>query len=426
MRPLRWGFRAAGLVLVAGLGYDVYRAISFDLRMHTAEIDYRGGRYTAALSGFQSARRLHPSDPLVWAWIGDAADAEYRSPPAAGWDADRARRILASAWGGYAGAVLRSPTDTWSWSGLAETAILFAERRDADNGVDLAEIERRAGGRLDSWRGVAFVAAEIAVWLKPSGYQELDVLTHVYRSAGQVDRARDTAVRSARIMPAPSLHSWGEGEQLVGPLYDAIIGATLEGLRGTPAFERSGLHRDIGRFAMAQGDYGRALKEMRAALETADTTSERYLAGRGIAQVLEEMGRIDEAIAAWGEVLRSPLAVASDRRQRGIDLVRAKRNEEACADLREAMRDDPGDASQRRFAAASCESAGDLQTAERLLRDGFAVPTENPTLARALLDFYVRTGKTSTARGLLQSWVRDYPDHEEFQTWTRDLNGDQR
>ena len=118
---------------------------------------------------------------------------------------------------------------------------------------------------FNPWHAIAVVTAKTAVERKPSGFLELDVLTRVYASTGQVDAARESIVRSARIMPSPSFHSWGSGRDLPESLYEATKTAMVAGLDRTPEFERSSLHLDIGRFAFDHGDLGGALAEMTAA-----------------------------------------------------------------------------------------------------------------------------------------------------------------
>jgi hypothetical protein len=56
-------------------------------------------------------------------------------------------------------------------------------------------------------------------------------------------------------------------------------------------------------------------------------------------------------------------------------------------------------------------------TSERALREGFVLPTDNLALARALVDFYRRIGRTSTADNLLRTWARDNPGQDDLQKW---------
>jgi Flp pilus assembly protein TadD len=249
------------------------------------------------------------------------------------------------------------------------------------------------------------------------------MLTQVYTSMGQLDAARETVVRSAALLPAPSFHTWGTGRTFVPPLYEAVVAAMRQSLERIPEFERSKFHHEIGRFAMEYGDDDTALAEMRAASESAANNNDKELALRGVAQVLEAMGRFDESVVAWNALLESGLAFPVDRRQRGIVLYRAGQKSEACRDLREAIRGATDDDGLRVLGAAACEEAGELETAERLLREGFSLPTDDPALARGLVDFYLRHDRRSTAEGLIRAWARDYPQHLEFGEWEANLSG---
>jgi tetratricopeptide (TPR) repeat protein len=423
---MRLAFRIALIAALVLQAASTIRMTIFDVRYHGARIAYGADRYEDALKGFLSARAVRPADPVVWSYIGDSADAVYNDAPANGWPKAREAELTDLEWAGYAGAVVRAPFDTTSWGGLAETALRHAAQEDAAHGVDFAVLDRRSRGIVDPWRGMALVAAKIAMQLKPSGYREQDVLTRAYTSAGQLDEARASMLRSARMMPAPSFHTWGSGELVVKSLYDAIIVSMREGVRQSPGFERHQLQRDIARFAFMQGDLETALQEFDAAILSAPDIEQAYLPLRGKAEVLEAMSRWDAAVAAWDAVIDTGFAAPVDRRQRGLCLHRAHREKEACRDLRESVREEPDNRDLRILASSVCETAGDDMAAERLLREGFVLPVDDLVLARGLLDLCLRSGKRSTVEGLLGNWTRDYPQNVEIQRWAVELASSRR
>jgi len=423
---MRLAFRIALVLALVLQAASTVRMTIFDVRYHGARIAYNADRYQDALAGFVSARDVRSVDPVVWSYIGDAADAVYNDSPPTGWTKARAEELTNLEWAGYAGAVVRSPFDTTSWGGLAETALRQATRHDEEHGVDLAVLDRRSRGIVDPWRGMALVAAKIAMQLKPSGYREQDVLTRAYTSAGQLDDARASMLRSARMMPAPSFHTWGSGEQVVKSLYDAIIVSMREGVRLSPGFERHQLQRDIARFAFIQGDYETALAEFEAAIHSAPDIESAYLPLRGKAEVLEAMSRWEAAVAAWDAVVDTGFSAPIDRRLRGLCLHRAHRDKEACRDLRESVREEPENRDLRILGSSVCEQAGDDMAAERLLREGFVLPVDDLVIARSLLDLCLRSGKRSTVEGLLATWVRDYPQNAEIQRWAVELASSRR
>ncbi|HEX6851534.1 MAG TPA: hypothetical protein VF139_09005 [Candidatus Polarisedimenticolaceae bacterium] len=418
-------FRAACLLILALLGVRAWRVTMYDAEFRAAARAYDERRYRIALERFERALDLDPSDPLVWTWIGDAAGAVRVNPPPGGWTADDEARLLDRMWSAYAGAVLRLPCESWSWSGLADVALFRAGEIDADRGVDLDALERRARGELDPWRAAALGAAMIAVERKPSGFLELDVLAKVYESAGQSERARETYRASARRMPAPSLHEWGRGSRrLPDSLVDEVLLGLREGLTRAPRFDLSRLHLEVGRFALAHGRLAEARQDMEAAERAAATTHERYHALRGRAETAEAMGDLAGALAAWDGVVATGHETPGDLRQRGLVLQRSGRATDACVALRTASRSLEGDDALRVVAASACEQAGELVIAERLLRDGFVDPGDDPTMARALLDFYERTGKRRTAVNLAQSWARNHPERKDFEAWAEALGSD--
>jgi hypothetical protein len=93
------------------------------------------------------------------------------------------------------------------------------------------------------------------------------------------------------------------------------------------------------------------------------------------------------------------------------------RVEEACVNLREALRRDADDAGLRVQASGACEEAGEIELAGRILDEGFSVPTESISLAQALLDFHRRQGHENVAIHLAEKWVVDFPERQEFRLW---------
>lgn len=416
-------FRLVGILGVALLAVRAGIVTKYDVEFRRATRAYEAGDYRTALERFDRVREASDRDPAVWAWIGDSAGALVLNPPAGGWEPGREGQLLERMRSGYVGAVLRNPLDTWSWSGIADAALRAAIRGDALRRMDLRELERWKEGVLDPERAMALGAAWTAVELKPSGYVELDVLADALAAAGQSDQARDVVIRSAKMMPSPALHTWGgPRKKLSRGLYEGILAGMREGLNDAPVFDRSKFRLGIGRFALAQGDSATAIDEMRRAEEAAETTHDRYHALRGEAEALESAGRLEEAVRAWDAAIALDFGPVADRRARGLALARIGRSAEACSDLQEALRDDRGDASLRAKAALTCEEGGDPDTAVRLLREGFVDPTEDPALARGLLELLVRVGKTQTAATLARNWTRDYPDRKDFQEWAARLD----
>ncbi len=419
MSPIVLLRRAALVLLVAIQAWVAYRATVADARFLAGVRAYRAGDFERASDRFDSALRVRDGDAWLWAWAGDSALSLHDVRPPG--DAAAARAVLDRAWRGYAGAVLRCPTDAWSWSGLAEVAVRRAKLRDRAEGVSLEVLTRRSQGVLDPDRAIARVAAEVAVVLKPGGFAELDVLASAYEAAGEVPRATEAVVRSARMMPAPSFHTWGRRGRLPRDLYEAILEGLRAGIERAPEFEHSLLHREAGRFAWEQGDPNSALRHLDASLAAARTDYERYEALQHKAQVLEGTGRLEEALGVLQEALRPGIGRAGLVRRLGDVQFRLGRYEGACRDLRESVRDSPGDVGLRIQSARACERAGNAEVAERLLREGFVLTTENPVLARELLSFFERAGRRHTAEQLVRSWIRDFPERSDFQRWAAEI-----
>jgi Flp pilus assembly protein TadD len=267
--------------------------------------------------------------------------------------------------------------------------------------------------------GAALVAAE----LKPSAFYALDALAAMHESLGDLDNAKRLYVESSRMMPAVSNHAWGTGRRLSRPLYRAILEGLEEGMERSPVFERRWLHLEIVRFAREQGDYETALAHAHEAAADAEGGYAAYISRWELYRTLEQLGRFDEALVALEDASNYHSDPQVLSRSLGMLEYRIGMWAEACVDLRQALRANNGNAALRGQTARACEQAGEVELARQLLRQGFAVPTEHPALARALLDFELRQGRYNVAEGLARSWAADFPDHPEFQRWADGLAG---
>lgn len=414
--------RGAVLAALVAQAWCAVRLWDYESELGSAIAYYDERHRRRALDHIATAQAAWDSDAEVWSWEGDIATNLYKHPSEGGRSDGEAEAILRRAWRGYAGVVLRCPSDAWAWSGLGEVALERARRRDLKRTVDLAELDRRAQGILDAPHAIALAAARLALRIEPSGYQELDVLAKIYESTGELDRAQETYVQSARMMPAPSFHTWGTGNRMFRGLYDAILAGLKEGIEKAPQFDKAMLNLDVGRFARSQGDLDTALAYLAAARAAAKgDIFWTYHASSETAGVLEQLGRLPEAVEELKLAREKGYDRASVSQRLGLLESRLGRSEEACVDLRDALREIPRDVGLRIAAAQACEQAREYETTEQILKLGFASPTESLTLSRALLDFYRRLGRGRTAGNLARSWARDFPEQREFQQWAAEI-----
>lgn len=414
---MRWVQRIVLVALLVLSGWSAARTSRYEGWKNETADAYDHDEGENALDGAQEALAVDDTDQSMWVYLGDAAAHLYRNPPAQGWPDAEAERLAGIAWKGYAGAVLRCPIDSWSWSGLGEIAEREANRRDRGGALDLGEIDRRGEGILTGRFAVALSAARVAVKLQPSGYQQIDTLAGVYEATGELDQAREAYVRSSRMMPAPSFHTWGVGRRLYRGLYDAIVGGLRQGLAEAPRFEKSQLHLDVGRFARAQGDLRGAVEFLTLAKTFAENDYWRFQTSWELGGAYEEEAKFPEALAELQIAYDIGLSRGAVSRRIASIQARLGRFPDACSHFREAVRDEPKDAGLRVEASRSCEESGEMDVAEQLLRDGLENPAQQITLARSLLDFHRRVGRERTADALIRTWRHDFPDEGEFEKW---------
>jgi tetratricopeptide (TPR) repeat protein len=416
-------------LLLAWQGWRAYTLARFDDELEAAQIlldrsnqeERNEGEMMEAVEDVMEALDLR-EDPEAYVALGDAALDVYRNDPKGGWPKEDADVLFRLSWQGYAGGVLRCPVDAWSWSGLAETAFRQARYLDRAQPLDLGEIERRGEGKLNGRYAVALAAAQIGVALQPSGYNQLDVLARVYEGTGEIEKAREAYALSARMMPAPSFHTWG-GRQMVQELYPTILASLKKGLELAPGFEKCMLHLDVARFAREQDDYATAFENLQIAKSTAPDKYWTFETAFEMASLYEERGKFVEAIAELDIVRETGYGLPEANRRSASLLARLQRNDEACTRFRAALRDFEDDAGLRAEGARACEAAGDNDSAETFLKEGVKNPTAQLELARALLEFYRRHGKDRSADGLIEEWAHDYPANATLQKWKAELDG---
>jgi tetratricopeptide (TPR) repeat protein len=422
---MRTALRILLVVVVALQAWHAILLTRYERAFESGELNWNNWAAEEAIGDFERARTIDPSGADVWRRVGDLALYIQEYPNQVELEHDAAE-MLERAWEGYSGAVVLLPIDSWSWAGLAEVALNRAELNEARRGLDLAELERRRQGVMDRDRAVAIAAARLAVWLKPAGFQELDVLAAIYESMGAMDEARKYYVESARMMPLSSYHVWGRGRRLPQPLYESVVEAMEEGIERAPLFERSGLNVELVQFARAHGDYETAILHAEAADRYAGRPYETYRAAWELSKTLERLGRYDEALEAVKKARRNLEDPGALSRKQGALELQVGKHADACVNLREALRREPEDDTLRLQAARACEVAGESELAEQVLRDGISIPSADLTLARALVDFQRRHGRNRLADYLLETWARDYPEQPEFPAWLRETQSEGR
>jgi len=419
---MRTVVRVVLLAVVAAQAWLAVRDTRYDLARMRGLHAYAQGDIDVVREGFRDALAVADGDPLTWAWAGDAAlyVFDYHTDGAK-IDPELGRELVAEAWTAYANAVARSPSYAWSWIGMSAAATRAARLDRQIEAFDLGRISRLQDGLWDPTLAVARSTGEIALALDPSNYNALDALADVYSEGGQPDRAADLLRTSATLLPSPSLHSWGGRRKIPRPLYASILDALAAGIERAPVFERSMLHVDVGRFARLQGDLATALSAFAEAERTAMDDYRRYQARWELSSTAQQLGDYDRAISAALGVLDTGFAIdATRRRLAGLyDLV--GRHEEACAEFRTMRFAGDEEESLRIRGSLACERAGDLAAAVRILEQGLRVPDRQETMARALLDLLLRSGRRNTARTRVDEWVRDYPDCVAFQEWSENL-----
>lgn len=410
------------VVALLAQGWEAFTLTRYDTAFRNGMRAYYGGNVDDVIGWFEKALEIRDTDPFLWAWLGDSSLLVFDWHD--GTDVDPAWRegLLDKAWRAYAASVARCPSYSWSWSGLANTALHRTNLDISREGFDLSQLRKVDSGVWDPMRSLALSAGAIGVGLKPSGFQELDLLADIHMSAGDHERARDLYLHSAGIMPAPSFHGWGSGRRFYGTLYREILDAVEKGIAKAPTFEWSMLHLEAGRFAFNQLDYKRAEKHFRHAEVFAHNEYEVYRATWEQSTVYLQAGRFQEAVDALKRLMKTPYVTEATHRRLASLWSLLGEYEESCRTYKIILHPRETDSDLRIQASKTCEEAGDIPAAINALKGGFVLPTDDLELSRSLVELYERNGFNNTKANLLREWQRDYPEQEEFFLWSENTD----
>jgi len=263
MAGIGWGLAALALVAVATYG-GVSRVAAFRARYLAGEALVRIA-LDESWDRLAAARFWQPADPATWRQMATVArqaigfDASFRE-----FDRLDSQERLGTGLGAAARALAMNPAHATVWMELAE---LYAAQ-----GVARAKHERMySAGRgtpiddtapgLDPEDRVAVAAALMAAERQPEMFLPHEFLARIYWRSGLVKEAAAAIRRSFSLMPLVSVHDALEEEGLTEALSDAILAGLAESRTGP-------LVNDVSGF-------------------------------RGEAELLERLGRLPEAIAAW-------------------------------------------------------------------------------------------------------------------------------
>jgi len=163
-----------------------------------------------------------------------------------------------------------------------------------------------------------------------------------------------------------------------------------------------------------QGKFGDSVVILMDQIKGPGTTPEHVLAAQlQLAQMYLSKGRADEAAALVGEILQKDARnIAGLKLRASIELGRGKL-ENAVADLRQALNDQPRGFDLMLMLAVAYERSGSIDLAEKEFADAMQVSNYNPTVSLNYVAFLQRRGNLEHAEDVLTDlasrWPKDIP-----------------
>ncbi|HET9482227.1 MAG TPA: tetratricopeptide repeat protein, partial [Candidatus Polarisedimenticolia bacterium] len=268
----------AGLTIAAALNSlsGAFRIAGF-LDQHRGERALAEARLNDAYDSILEASRWMPGNPTPWVFLARVLQhAQANGIPLDAFEGSSTMETFGAGVGYLARAIALNPADGWSWYNLANN---YQGIRTARNRLERmrAAGERASGaseppaaqeptkkGRLDPEDRISVAAMLQAVEREPESYVYPDALAKLYWDRGLAEAASDQIRASLTLTPRLKAHAVLEAPGLLA----GLEGAILEGI------ERAG-----------EGEFSGPVMRARAR-----------------AEILQRLGRLDEAAAAYGEL----------------------------------------------------------------------------------------------------------------------------
>ena len=456
--------------------YDLYRESLLHERAdhvlrRRGEAELAMGWSARARETLRRVAKRRPRDLAAWRAWGRAALAARVWPEAARvWtkvrsqspDDEEAYQGLVEAWGRMGQAEkasqaclahrLSRAARARCWGGLAE-ALAAAERPEAAVaalkrlGDDPWALERSAELCEDGGDAPCAIRALEALLSRDAGRADLMVrLVRLHRGRGEVSAAAAVEARLRELDPRAlspfervelaELHfEAGDPEATTAalkaaadfspdvPLYALALGlhhrrlsrpeAALAALERVPPESRAGLQAALSAAELLQG-LGRGA-EARARLEQASALHPaRVEPSLALAELAEASGDLEGALSTLRQALKRHPKSSDLRFELGMTLDRARRVDEAIAEMRRLLEaDDRFVPALNYLGYAFAQRKVRSKEAERLLSRARDLEPENLYVLDSLGLLYLNTGKAARAVPLLERAAAGLPDHPE-------------
>jgi len=300
---------------------------------------------------------------------------------------------------------------------LAELSQLFLQEADASatfiavNGA--LEKETASPGALALVAELALEAydtksaeqlVQLALKQDPSSYEARHVLTRAYVMKGDGAKAVDTAREIAKLDPKRGQFEVAETLIALDRLEEARL--ELERLRSTDA-NKNDIDRRLALLAYQGGDYDEAQRRF-AELATGDEATDASLLY--LADIAEQDGDTDTALAGYKRLINSSLAVAARTRAAAI-LLEKKQRGEALAMIDDYISEHPERSFELNITKANLlADHGEIDSGLALLAAALDQHPQHPSLQYSRAVLLEKGGKVKESVSVLESLLKERDD----------------
>ena len=307
-----------------------------------------------------------------------------------------------------------APAATWLTGALGYVYICRERMSRSHRTLNLAELEGGPWHLVGDDGRIAIGLSRAAIAGEPNGFESYDELVFLLESYGLREDAMRAIADAARVLPDFDAHD----EFGFDTLPREIIEAFWRASRALPAADAPFQLRErhllsLGQLGRRLGHFAEAEEDLRAALNAPGTSLAHAEDAFHLAQVLIDVGRLDEAETFLAAAVREPVFAPGVAQSRARIAALQERWPDALEQLREARRFYPRDVPLLLQFSAVARQAGAWNEAHEALRWAILVHPEDPAPRRATVELFLAEGERERAKDALDEYVVSFGRTED-------------
>jgi tetratricopeptide (TPR) repeat protein len=307
-----------------------------------------------------------------------------------------------------------APAASWLTGALGYVYICREKVSRSHRTLNLAELEGGPWHLVGDDGRIAIGLSRAAIVGEPNGFESYDELVFLLESYGLREEAMRAIAEAAQVLPEFDAHDEFGFDTLPRELIEAFWRASRAlGAADAPFQLRERHLLSLGLLGRQLGHFAEAEADLRAALKAPGTSLAHAEDAFHLAQVLIDVGRLDEAEAFLAVAAREPVFGPGVAESRARIAVLQERWPDALEQLRDARRFNPRDVPLLLQFSAIAQKAGEWNEAHEALRWAILVHPEDPAPRRATVELFLAEGERERAKGALDEYVVSFGRTED-------------